>query len=277
MITRLKRIDRTAATEHNVSIQIRKRVRRVDESLARFGWLGVVIAAFGTWWGLSVANVLDANLFPSPGTLGRRFLEMSAGALWTDILQTLKLLMIATIVFIVVGTAFGIMLGTRKNAFDVSYGPIGTLFATPKITLLPIFVLTLGVGLTQKVMFGAFYGLFPLIMIVMVGSRNIPPLYQSLMRTIGAPTLMRVFRLYIPAMLPFFFSGLRIGYVYAGIGILLSEMYVSVDGLGQGIMSSVGQKTLASFWIYVFAATSVLLVGSSLLRHLERKLERWRT
>src|SRR5690606_40624539 len=62
---------------------------------------------------------------------------------------------------------------SSRLAFQVTYGPIATLFAFPKVTLFPIFITALGLGLASKVMFGALFGFFPLAMGTMVGVRGI--------------------------------------------------------------------------------------------------------
>src|SRR5699024_4773568 len=111
-------------------------------------------------------------------------------------------LLLATALFTVVGGLLGILLGASRLAFVVTYGPVATLFAFPKVTLFPIFIMAVGLGLTSKVLFGALFGVFPLLMGVMVAVRGIRTTHLMLFDAVGASFWMKVRRLYIPATLP---------------------------------------------------------------------------
>lgn len=243
----------------------------------RFGWVFVAVVVIGLWSLLTGTKIVDTTLFPSPTRLSTAYSEVTSnGQLWNDISTTLHELGLAVLLFVVVGTTLGVLLGASARRFDIAYGPISTLFAMPKITVLPVFVLAFGLGLRQKVLFGALYGLFPLVMNTMVGARAVPVLYTQLFDSIGARLLFRTLRLTLPSMLPFFLTGLRIGYVYAGIGVLLAEMYVSTQGLGQDIVSAADRSTLDHFWVFVLAATIILVIGAGIIKLIENRLASWR-
>jgi ABC-type nitrate/sulfonate/bicarbonate transport system permease component len=243
----------------------------------RYGWIGLVAGLLGLWWLLTAASIVDTTLFPPPGELGSEgWALLREGTLWSDMLATIGELAVAVVGFVVVGTVVGVVLGGGSRRFDVFYGLISTLFAMPKVTLLPVFVLAFGLGLQQKVYFGILYGLFPLVMNTMVGARSVRTIHSQLFDSVGAGPVLRASRLTLPSMLPFFLTGLRIGYVYAGIGVLLAEMYVSTEGLGQRIVTAADQTTLTEFWIYVLAATIILVSGASIVRFLEGRLSGWR-
>src|SRR5699024_2502871 len=190
-------------------------------------------------------HVVDSKLVPSPRRLVEAYADITAGGqLWSDVTATVGELAVASIIFIAAGTILGIYFGSGTRRFDVTYGPISTIFAMPKITFLPVFVLVLGYGMQQKALFGALYGFFPLIMNTMIGAKSVQLTHHQLFDVIGANSVFRALRLTLPSMLPYFMTGLRIGYVYAGIGVLLAEMYVSSEGIGQQINSAADQTTL---------------------------------
>lgn len=243
----------------------------------RFGWVVVALVIVGLWALLTETKIVDTTLFPSPSRLADAYSDIAAsGRLWDDISTTLHELGLAVLLFVVVGTLLGVVLGAGARRFDITYGPISALFAMPKITVLPVFVLAFGLGLQQKVLFGALYGLFPLVMNTMVGARAVPVLQTQLFDSIGARPLFRTVRLTLPSMLPFFLTGLRIGFVYAGIGVLLAEMYVSSQGLGQEIVSAADHPTLDRFWVFVLAATIILVIGAGVIKLIENRLAGWR-
>jgi len=247
--------------------------------LKRRPWLGTLslpVVVIALWVLITTTEVVDRNLFPSPGDLYAAFREILGPKYYVSIYVTVYELLVATGVFVVVSTLLGFLLGANQRLFRLTYGPIATLFAMPKITVLPLFVILFGVAYSQKIMFGALYGLFPLIMTIMASVRGIPEVYLNLMKSLGASSRIKAYRLVIPSILPSFLNGLRIGFIYAGVGILLSEMYVSVSGLGQDIVSAVNRTTLDHFWVYVITASIVMLIGATLLQVIESRFSGWR-
>lgn len=228
------------------------------------------------WELLSRATVLDPRLFSSPSRIWTTFLELqAAGQIWGHVAVTLKELLLATALVIVVGGLVGVVLGISRLWFQVTYGPIATIFAFPKVTLFPIFITALGFGMSSKVLFGALFGFFPLVMGTMVGVRGVRTIHRNLFQVVGAGFWFRLTRLYLPATLPAFVAALRIGYVYAGIGILLAEMFAAVSGLGNRIIAAGYQPTLDQFWVYVVLSSLLLMLGAGLMRLVELRLAGW--
>ena len=235
-----------------------------------------VVVLLSLWELLSRSGVVDARLFSSPTRVWTTFLDLQAeGLVWSHVWVTAYELLLATGIVIVVGGLAGVVLGASRLAFEVTYGPIATFFAFPKVTLFPIFITALGFGLSSKVLFGAVFGFFPLVMGTMVGVRGIRMMHRSLLDVVGATFWFKLRHLYLPAILPAFVAALRIGYVYAGIGILLAEMFAAVAGLGNRIIGAGYQRTLDQFWVYVVLATLLLMLGAGVFRLLELRLAKW--
>ncbi|QGH70695.1 ABC transporter permease [Pseudactinotalea sp. HY158] len=250
------------------------RTRRTVPLSAQIGV--VLLAVLGLWELLSRTEVIDPRLFSSPTGIVQAFLELqAAGEIWHHVGVTVVELLLATVIFTVAGTLLGIVLGLSPLAFEVTYGPIATLFAFPKVTLFPIFIMAVGLGTTSKVLFGAVFGVFPLLMGMMVAVRGIRALHLQLFDAIGASFWFRCSRLFVPSTLPAMVSALRIGFVYAGIGVLLAEMFAAVSGLGNRIVGAGYQSTLDQFWVYVVLTSVILLAGAGALRALEMRLSRW--
>jgi NitT/TauT family transport system permease protein len=238
---------------------------------------GAVVAILVIWELVSRAEIINPRLFSSPLRVWDAWWGLlDRGLIWPHLWVTAQALLLALVVFVVVASVVGVALGVRQYTFEVFYGPIATFFAFPKVTLYPIFIIAFGFGLESKVLFGALFGFFPLVMNVMVGVRAVRRLHLDLFDSVGAGPFFRFSRLLIPATLPYFATGLRIGYVYAGIGILLAEMFAAVRGLGNRIIAAGYQSTLDNFWVYVVLASLLLMVGAGLFRIIELRLSRWR-
>lgn len=231
---------------------------------------GLAAAFVALWEMLSRVELLNPVLFPSPSRIFSTFLSLSAeGRVWNHVWTTLQELLLATLLVAVAGGLTGILLGLSELWFKVTYGPIATLFAFPKVTLFPVFITAFGLGLESKVLFGALVGIFPVLMGTMVAVRGIRSIHLALFRSVGASFLFSLRKLYVPATLPGFVASLRIGFVYCGIGVLLAEMFAAYAGLGNRVVGSGGQATMDQYWVYVVLASGLIVLGASLCRLLE--------
>src|SRR5690606_16526433 len=124
-----------------------------------------VVGIFALWELVTRTGILDIRLFSSPLLVWQTALELNEkGRIWPHVWTTTQELGVAFVIFTIVGGLGGVILGLRRDTFEVFYGPIATFFAFPKVTLYPVIIVALGLGFTSKVAFGALFGFFPLIM-----------------------------------------------------------------------------------------------------------------
>jgi ABC-type nitrate/sulfonate/bicarbonate transport system permease component len=85
---------------------------------------------------------------------------------------------------------FGIVVGTwlgLSRFADRSFMPIVLLlYATPQVTIIPLFMMVFGIGPASKVAYGFSHGIFPIIVTVAAGVRNINPLLLISTNAMGA-------------------------------------------------------------------------------------------
>jgi ABC-type nitrate/sulfonate/bicarbonate transport system permease component len=174
---------------------------------------------------------------------------------------------------LVVGLVVGLQRFTRKSFMPI----ILLLYGTPQITILPIFVLTFGIGPASKVAFGVSHGIFPIIVTVVAGVQNIKPILLQSARSMGA-SRWQVFRWVVfPHMIPSFFAGMRLGMTGVLLGVLLAELYVSTAGIGYftTLFTQSFNPTKLLGLISVLAAMAITL--NEIVRRLELRYSRWRT
>jgi ABC-type nitrate/sulfonate/bicarbonate transport system permease component len=151
-----------------------------------------------------------------PAALGIAFCEFAVG------------FAISAAIGLAVGLAIGLSRLSRRSFMPI----ILLLYATPQITVLPLFILYFGIGPASKIAFGVSHGIFPIIVTVVAGVQNIRPILIVAARSMGAKR-WQIFRWVIfPHMIPSFFAGLRLGMAGVLLGVLLAELYVSTAGIG---------------------------------------------
>ena len=133
--------------------------------------------------------------------------------------------------------AVGFFLGENHRA-ERLFGPgLNLMIAVPKSVFLPVFILALGIGLTQKVVFAMSLAFFVIVPSAIAAVHSIPKALVTAARSFGAGRRQLYFHIYAPAMAPVVLGGLRLGIILTVFGVLFAEMYASSVGIGRRIFA----------------------------------------
>jgi ABC-type nitrate/sulfonate/bicarbonate transport system permease component len=199
--------------------------------------LVIVLAAAGVWEVLSRFEFVSPDLLPP--------LSVVLVTLWqllhdphflTDIRVTLVEVIASFVIVAPISIIVGFFLAETPALARLVNPVFHALMAIPKSIFLPIFILALGIGFTQKIVFGAVLAFFVIVVYAEAAVASIPSGYVALGRAIGASRVQIYTRIYLPAMLPLIIAGLRIGFIFVVTGVLLAEMYSASVGLGREIV-----------------------------------------
>jgi NitT/TauT family transport system permease protein len=148
--------------------------------------------------------------------------------------------------------------------------------ALPRVALLPLIVLWVGIGIWSKILV-VFLGAFFSIMInTLYGVRTVDAHLLEVAQSFRASQRRIFLTVVLPGSVPFVLAGLRLGVGRALIGVIVGELYSANAGLGY--MITVASHTLQTdrllFGVIIFTLTGVALIEG--LRLLERRVQRWR-
>jgi NitT/TauT family transport system permease protein len=218
--------------------QARGRQRLLDTTLLLVGFVALWEIAYRIAGSVALASPLM--------TLRGAYELVRSDDFWPNVEATLAAFAIALVIETIAGLALGALLGLRRLLGDVVEPVLAGLYAIPKIIFYPIILLFCGIGMASEVVFGILHGIVPIIMFTMSAVRTIKPVYLKTGRILNLSFAQTVRRIALPAAVPEIFSGLRIGAAGTLIGVLLSEMFGSRQGLGFLLMNAIGmnQSTL---------------------------------
>jgi ABC-type nitrate/sulfonate/bicarbonate transport system permease component len=237
----------------------------------------LVIAALLAMWEIAARWFVDP-LFLSPpsrviAALGTVFNTRGVPA---ALQITLFELAVAFAIAVVIGLAVGVVIGLQPFARRSFLPVVLLLYGMPQITILPVFILSFGIGAPAKIAFGVTHGVFPIIVTVVAGVQNLKPILLTSARSMGA-SRWQMFRYVIfPHMVPSFFSGMRLGMSGVLLGVLLAELYVSTAGIGYftTLFTQNFDPTRLLGLIGILAAMAILL--NAVVRRAERSFGKWR-
>ena len=197
--------------------------------------------------------------------------EMLVHLLWT---------MVATLSAFAGGTVAGVLLGFLFVTFPTVEKFLDPIFsglnALPRIALAPLFLLWFGLGVLSKIALGFSLTFFIVLASTIAGARAVNADHITLARTLGARASQTFMEITLPGAVPTIFSGLRLGLIYALLGVIGGEIIAAQFGLGQLLAYLAGTFQIDG----VFAVLFVLaIVGTTLTRimtAIELRLLRWR-
>jgi NitT/TauT family transport system permease protein len=220
---------------------------------------GVTIIAM--WEVLVTMLGVSPIILPPPSSIAVRFAS-EIPILWADFEQTiLKGAMTGYVVGMI--AAFGVaLLADRSEFLTKGILPVGAFMAAlPIVGTAPIFVKWLGSDWQSKAAVVGVMVFFPILVNTVAGLKDTSVMQRDLMRTYGAGYWPTLFKLRLPAALPFMFNGLKIATTLALIGAIVAEFFGSPTvGMGFRISTSVGQLALDMVWAEIVVAA---LAGSA--------------
>ena len=180
----------------------------------------------------------------------------------------------------VIGSVLGIAIGVAVGFFAVAEA-IGTpliaaTFPIPKIALLPLLILWLGIGEASKVaviMLGVF---FPMAINTYTGVRNADPLLIRAAVSFGAGRWSLIRKVMLPSALPMIFAGLRLG---AGTSLLLlvaAEMIAANAGIGFLVLHAQNLMETTKLMVGIVLLSGLGVATHWLLVRFERAAIPWK-
>jgi len=175
----------------------------------------------------------------------------------------------------VCGISIGVLFGSSDYLHDVFKPIFSSLFAVPFILLYPIFLAWFGIGSTSKIIFGAVYGMFPIILNIMTGLGNTDESYLLLAKSMGASRLQTMFRIRLPMAIPSVVSALRIGTALVVVGVVFTQMIASTKGLGFVIQSNQTIYNTEHVYFAILLTILLVLVVDRALTAIESRVGSW--
>jgi len=147
--------------------------------------------------------------------------------------------------------------------------------SVPMVAIAPLLVIWLGPGVLSKVLITALIVFFPILVNVIVGVRGVSKGLYDLMRSFQSTRWQTLRYLEIPAAMPVFLGGLRIGATLAVIGAVVGEFVGADRGLGFLVNVGRGMYDTALVFVSVFTLIAMAMGIYGIVNLLERRLLAW--
>lgn len=237
------------------------------------------VILFLTIWELigNTFQLINPMFMSAPSLIWKAAVQLFAsGEIWNDLRVSGIEFGWGYLLSVIVGVPFGIATGWYKKMAYIFDPFINALYSTPRVALLPLVIIWLGIGILSKVGIIFLGAVFPIMINARDGVKTTPYNLLTAARSFGA-TEWQIFKsVVLPSTVPFLISGLRLGVGRALIGVMVGELYAATAGIG--FMITVAGATFQTDKVFVgvliFAITG--MISMDLLGRLEKRFDKWR-
>jgi NitT/TauT family transport system permease protein len=241
-------------------------------------WLGLVslLAGLVAWYLLTRYGGLPNFILPSPLSVWNRFVKaVLDGSLLYNTAVTLAEILLGLLAGVLFATVVGYFIAKSRALEKILSPYIVASQAIPVIAIAPLLVIWLGNGIASKVVICALIVFFPVLVNTIVGIRAVPPSLYDLMNSLHATRSQILWKLEVPAALPLFLGGLRIGATLAVIGAIVGELVGAEEGLGFLLQLGDFQYDTPMVFVAVFTLIALALMLYGIVTLLEKRFLKW--
>jgi len=236
---------------------------------------GLVVLVLGLLWQVLSAS-LGSAVLPPPLEAGGAFIRaLGTTEFWSHFWASFVRAGLGMLLAFVLAFPLGLVMGGSRRA-DALLGPFVLLtYPVPKIVLLPVLLVLLGLGDAAKIAIIVLILGYQVLVTTRDGVRSVHPKYVDSVRSLGGGRLDILLEVLLPAALPHGFTALRLGTGVSVAVLFFVESFATTSGLGYCIMDAWGRMD------YVAMFTGILgmsVMGAALYEAadlLERRVCAW--
>jgi NitT/TauT family transport system permease protein len=213
----------------------------------------------------------------SPSYIWKAAVDLFAsGEIWNDLRVSGIEFAGGYLLSVAVAIPFGILIGWNKKVSAIFDPFVNAMNATPRVALLPLVIIWLGIGILSKVGIIFLGAVLPILVNARDGVKTTPAMLLNAARSFGASDWMVFKSVVLPATLPFILTGLRVALGRALVGVMVGELYAATAGIG--FMITVAGATFQTDKVFVGVLIFALsgMFGMEILSRIEKHFEKWR-
>ncbi len=240
------------------------------------GWIALLLA-LGIWQVAGSAGWVNPLFLPTPAAIAVAIYKLAlSGALWHHLSWSIMRIGSGWILGTIAGVVVGFSIGLSSLARGVGITFISALFPIPKIALLPLLILWLGIGEEPKIATIALGVFFSTAISVYSGVDAVPRNLIRMAQSFNVPFHAIVRRVIWPGALPSILAGFRITASVALLLVVSAEMIGAQYGIGAFVLQAGNLMQTDQLLAGVVILSLFGLAVGRLINWLETRLLHWR-
>lgn len=256
---------------------ITNRVAFLEQKIPSYAAVVGIAGLLVIWEIICRLEIVPPLFLPAPTAILSAGWEMlSSGELYKDLLASMYRIGIGYSLGAILGIVVGLILGFSKWTDAIVSPIVYSIYPIPKIALLPLIILWLGIGEMPKVAIIALGVFFPVVINTFSGVKNVDPILIKAAVTFGSNHLNVIRKVILPGSLPMIFAGLKLA---AGTSLLLlvsAEMIAAQQGIGSMVLHYGNLMITTKLMVGVLILSLLGLTFNRVLGWIEHKLIPWK-
>lgn len=238
--------------------------------------IGVWVVIIAIWSGLTYGGILPDIFLPSPTAVIQRTLSMIGdGSIWPNIWASAEVILLGFVISSVIAVPLGLLMGTYRIVQSALEPLVNFIRYLPVTAFVPLFILWIGLGLSQRVAIIIFGTFFQQLVMIMDVVRAVPEDMLNAAYTLGSSRRAVLLDVILPAARPGIIDTLRITMGWAWTYLVVAEMVAADSGLGY-----ISMQAMRGFQVdKIFMAIGIIgilgLITDSFFRLLRRRFAGW--
>ncbi len=238
---------------------------------------GVIVILLLGWEIFSRLGLVNPQFTSSPSRVFGSAVELiKDGTLVKHILASGEIFIMGYLLAAGIGIPVGILLGWFKKA-RIAFGPlIAAMYTTPRIALMPLFIIWFGIGPGSKIALVFLSAVFPLIVNMQVAIANVSDDLTTVARAYGASERQIFWTIALPESVPFLMTGLRLATGRALLGVIGAEVFGGSEGIGYLIEFAGATFQTDKIFVGVLVIALIGIIMDRTLLILNEHFDKWR-
>jgi len=196
--------------------------------------VGLIALIIGAWQAAVMVWQIPAYILPGPNLVAKAMVD-DWGILFAALLVTAKIMLVSLLLALVGGVGFAVFL-IQSRWIEVTFYPIAVILqVTPIVAIAPLILIYTPTTQVALLICAFLVAFFPILSNMVQGLKSVDHNLLNLFDLYGASRWQRLWQLQLPAALPYFMTGLRIGGGLALIAAVVAEFAAGSAGAGSGL------------------------------------------
>ncbi|HCF05320.1 MAG: opuAB [Desulfomicrobiaceae bacterium] len=222
----------------------------------------VFFVAAGGWrrmasWSLALFSIIGLGLVWNLGY-------------WTDLIQTLSLVLAAEILVLLMGLPLGILSAKSRPVESVLRPVLDVMQTMPAFVYLVPAVIFFGLGLVPGVIATTIFALPPLIRLTALGIRQVPEELVEAAQSFGATWWQLLVKVQLPTAMPSIMAGVNQS-IMLGLSMVVISAMIGAGGLGNVVLQGITQLDVGKG----FVGGLCVVVLAILLDRMTQSINQW--
>ena len=226
-------------------------------------------------WQWVAMGVNASYILPSPLQIVKRLWELRDPLFRAHLPATMEVVAVSLLISVLLGIGLAVLMDLSAPAEQALYPLIIASQTVPITALAPLFVLWFGYSLWSKVLVSVLMSFFPITITLFDGFRAVQTESKELMLSFGASPAQIFWKLKVPAVLPYFFSSIRMAIPISVIGAAIGEWLGAQSGLGYFSRRMMTQLDGAAVFAPILLLSAAAMGMVAVVRLIERRVLRW--